>query len=64
MYFVSGKEKKQGSSPLALDRAVQQRVDDAAEEWAAPFLRGRLLAARHPIQAPRVPQPAGLLQLT
>jgi NAD(P)-dependent dehydrogenase (short-subunit alcohol dehydrogenase family) len=41
MYFVSGKEKKQGSSPLALDRAVQQRIDDAAEEWAAPFLRGR-----------------------
>jgi len=40
MYFVSGKEKKQGSSPLALDLAVQQRIDDAAEAWAAPFLRG------------------------
>jgi len=39
-YFVSGKEKKQGSSPLSLDPAVQKRIDDAAEAWAAPFLRG------------------------
>ena len=31
-YFVSGKEKKQGSSPLSLDPAVQKRIDDAA--WA------------------------------
>jgi NAD(P)-dependent dehydrogenase (short-subunit alcohol dehydrogenase family) len=37
-YFVSGKEKKQGSSPLTLDPGVQERIDDAAEEWAAPFL--------------------------
>lgn len=41
MYFVSGKEKKQGSSPLTLDPAVQQRIEDAARAWAAPFLRGR-----------------------
>ena len=40
-YFVSGKEKKQGSSPLTLDPAVQKRIDDAAEAWAAPFLRSR-----------------------
>jgi len=38
-YFVSGKEKKQGSSPLTLDPAVQKRIDDAAEAWATPFLR-------------------------
>ena len=31
-YFVSGKEKKPGSSPLSLDPAVQKRIDDAA--WA------------------------------
>jgi NAD(P)-dependent dehydrogenase (short-subunit alcohol dehydrogenase family) len=41
MYFVSGKEKKEGSSPLTLDPAVQKRIDDAAEAWAAPFLRAR-----------------------
>jgi hypothetical protein len=41
MYFVRGKENKQGSSPLSLDPAVQQRIADAAEAWAAPFLRGR-----------------------
>jgi len=41
MYFVSGKEKKKGSSPLSLDPAVQKRIDDAAEAWAIPFLRGR-----------------------
>jgi retinol dehydrogenase 12 len=41
MYFVRGKEKKQGSSPLSLDPAVQRHIDDAAEAWAAPFLRGR-----------------------
>jgi NAD(P)-dependent dehydrogenase (short-subunit alcohol dehydrogenase family) len=39
-YFVSGKEKKQNSSPLSLDPAVQKRVDDAAEAWATPFLPG------------------------
>jgi len=38
-YFVSGKEKKEGTSPLSLDPAVQKRIDDAAEAWAAPFLR-------------------------
>jgi hypothetical protein len=37
-YFVSGKEKKGGSSPLSLDPAVQKRINDAAEAWAAPFL--------------------------
>ena len=40
-YFVSGREKKQGSSPLSLDPAVQQRINDAAEAWAAPFLPAR-----------------------
>ena len=40
-YFVSGKERKQGSSPLSLDPAVQKRIGDAAEAWAAPFLRNR-----------------------
>jgi NAD(P)-dependent dehydrogenase (short-subunit alcohol dehydrogenase family) len=41
MYFVSGKEKKHGSSPLSLDPAVQNRIDETAEAWAAPFLRAR-----------------------
>ena len=40
-YFVSGKEKKEGSSPLSLDPAMQKRINDAAEAWATPFLRGR-----------------------
>jgi hypothetical protein len=40
-YFVSGQEKQQSSSPLTLDPAVQRRIDDAAEAWAAPFLCGR-----------------------
>jgi retinol dehydrogenase 14 len=40
-YFVRGREKKPGSSPLSLDLAIQQRIDDAAEAWAAPFLPGR-----------------------
>ena len=40
-YFVSGKEKKQDSSLISLDPAVQKRIDDAAEVWAAPFLPGR-----------------------
>jgi hypothetical protein len=40
-YFVSGKEKKEGSSALSLDPAMQQRINDAAEAWATPFLRGR-----------------------
>lgn len=41
VYFVSGKEKKEGSSPLSLDPAVQKRINDGAEAWATPFLRGR-----------------------
>jgi hypothetical protein len=41
-YFVSGKEKNEGSSPLTLDPVVQQRINDAAETWAAPFLRSRV----------------------
>jgi len=44
MYFVSGKEKKASSSPLSLDPAVQKRIDDVAEAWAAPFLPARLLS--------------------
>jgi NAD(P)-dependent dehydrogenase (short-subunit alcohol dehydrogenase family) len=40
-YFVSGQEKKQGSSPLSLDPAVQKPINDAAEAWATPFLRSR-----------------------
>jgi len=40
-YFVRGREKRQGSSPLSLDPAIQQRIDDAAEAWATPFLPGR-----------------------
>ena len=40
MYFVSGKEKKEGSSPLSLDPVVQQRINDAAEAWAAQERRG------------------------
>jgi len=40
-YFVRGKEKKKGSSRLSLDPAIQQRIDDAAEAWATPFLPGR-----------------------
>ena len=38
MYFVSGKERKEGSSRLTLDPAVQKRINDVAEEWAAPYL--------------------------
>src|SRR5215472_10173366 len=41
MYFLRGKVRKQGSSPLSLDLAIQQRIDDAAEAWATPFLRGQ-----------------------
>jgi len=40
-YFVKGEEKKQGSSPQSLDPAIQQRIDDAAEAWATPFLSRR-----------------------
>ena len=39
VYFVSGKEKQRGSSPLTLDPAAQKSIDDAGEAWAAPFLR-------------------------
>jgi NAD(P)-dependent dehydrogenase (short-subunit alcohol dehydrogenase family) len=41
-YFVSGQEKPEGTSPLSLDAVVQQHINDAAEAWAAPFLRGRV----------------------
>ena len=41
MYFVSGKEKTEGTSPLSLDPVVQKRIDDAAEARAKPFLRRR-----------------------
>ena len=40
-YFVRGREKKAGGSPLSLDPAIQHRIDHAAEAWAAPFLPGR-----------------------
>jgi retinol dehydrogenase 14 len=40
-YFVSGKEKKKGSSPLSLDPAMHKRIDEAAQAWAAPFLSSR-----------------------
>jgi NAD(P)-dependent dehydrogenase (short-subunit alcohol dehydrogenase family) len=43
-YFVSGKEKPGGSSPLSHDPAVQQRIEDAAEAWAAPFLPAHLVS--------------------
>jgi NAD(P)-dependent dehydrogenase (short-subunit alcohol dehydrogenase family) len=41
-YFVSGEEKQGASSPLSLDPVVQKCINDAAEVWAAPFLRGRV----------------------
>ena len=40
-YFLRGKENTQGSSPLSLDPAIQQRIDDTAE---APLVSTR----RHP----------------
>jgi NAD(P)-dependent dehydrogenase (short-subunit alcohol dehydrogenase family) len=41
MYFVSGKQKPEGASPLTRDPAMQERIDEVAEAWAAPFLRAR-----------------------
>ena len=41
-YFESGREKPEGSSPLSLDPGMQKRINDAAEAWAAPFLRARV----------------------
>jgi NAD(P)-dependent dehydrogenase (short-subunit alcohol dehydrogenase family) len=38
MYFVSGKQKPEACSPLAVDPAVQKCIEDAADAWAAPFL--------------------------
>jgi NAD(P)-dependent dehydrogenase (short-subunit alcohol dehydrogenase family) len=52
MYFVSGKEKKEGSSPLSLDPVVQKCVNDAAEAWAAPFLRARAWRYLYPVSLP------------
>jgi hypothetical protein len=40
-YFVSGKEKSEGGSALSLDPAVQKRIDDVAETWAASFVNAR-----------------------
>jgi NAD(P)-dependent dehydrogenase (short-subunit alcohol dehydrogenase family) len=40
-HFVRGKESKQGSTPITLDPAIQQRINDAAQTWATPFLPGR-----------------------
>ena len=40
-YFVSGKEKREASSPLSLDTMVQKRIDEEAESSATPFLYGR-----------------------
>src|SRR5215469_5298517 len=45
MYFVSGKEKPEASSALALDHAIQKRIVDAAEAWAEPFLPAHLASA-------------------
>ena len=39
-FFVAA-GKKHGSSLLSLDPAIQQRIDDTAQAWAAPFLCGR-----------------------
>ena len=36
-YVPSGKDKKQNSSPLSPDPAVQKRINDTAEAWATPF---------------------------
>jgi hypothetical protein len=47
MYFASGKEKPEGSSPHSLHPAVQKRIDDAAEAWAAPFLRREQVPGRN-----------------
>jgi NAD(P)-dependent dehydrogenase (short-subunit alcohol dehydrogenase family) len=44
-YFVRGKEKQDDSSALSLDLAVQKRIDDAAQAWAAPFLRAHDLGS-------------------
>ena len=41
MYFVRGKEKEQASSPLTLDPAIHQCINETAEAWAAPFLHSR-----------------------
>jgi NAD(P)-dependent dehydrogenase (short-subunit alcohol dehydrogenase family) len=41
-YFLSGEDKRGASSPLSLDPVVQKSINDAAEAWAAPFLRGRM----------------------
>jgi NAD(P)-dependent dehydrogenase (short-subunit alcohol dehydrogenase family) len=38
-YFESGTEKPEDSSPLSLDPVVQKQINDAAQAWAAPFLR-------------------------
>jgi NAD(P)-dependent dehydrogenase (short-subunit alcohol dehydrogenase family) len=43
-YFVSGQEKPDGSSPLSRDPAVQQRIEDAAEAWATPFLPAHVVS--------------------
>jgi retinol dehydrogenase 14 len=45
MYFVSGREKKEGGSALSRDPEIQKRIDDAANEWAMPFLSGDPLRA-------------------
>jgi NAD(P)-dependent dehydrogenase (short-subunit alcohol dehydrogenase family) len=37
-YFVRGQEKPGDRSPLALDPTVQERIELAAEGWAAPLL--------------------------
>jgi len=45
MYFVSGKEKPDASSALSRDPAIQKSIIDAAEAWAAPFLRDAMSPA-------------------
>ena len=47
MYFVCGKEKPDGSSPVSCDPAVQQLVENAAEAWSAPFLPANFSSTVH-----------------
>jgi NAD(P)-dependent dehydrogenase (short-subunit alcohol dehydrogenase family) len=40
-YFVKGEPKDSSGSPLTHDSAIQRRIDQAAEAWAAPYLASR-----------------------
>jgi NAD(P)-dependent dehydrogenase (short-subunit alcohol dehydrogenase family) len=41
-YFVKGEPKDNSGSSLTHDPAIQSRIDEAAEAWAAPYLASRL----------------------